>query len=71
MKYCQLRQNYVNNYFEAKVGKELPKLFPESSSVGKLDVGNFAFLKNCKHSASQQLPKILSRKVEVGNLLPD
>ena len=34
---------YLTNYFQAKVGKELPKQFPEPLSVGKLDVGNFAF----------------------------
>ena len=39
----QLRQNYLNDYFQAKVGKELPEQFPEPRSVGKLDVGNFAF----------------------------
>ena len=39
----QLRQNYLNNYFQAEVGKELPKQFPEPLSVGKLDVGNFGF----------------------------
>ena len=41
--YSQLWQNYLNNYFQAKVGKELPKQFPEAISVGKLDVGNFVF----------------------------
>ena len=29
--------------FGPMVGKELPKQFPEPLSVGKLDVGNFAF----------------------------
>ena len=43
--YSQLRQNCLNNSFQAKVGKELPKQFPELLSVGKLDVGNFAFPK--------------------------
>ena len=41
--FSQLRQNYLNNYFQARVGKELPKQFPEPLSVSKLDVGNFAF----------------------------
>ena len=36
--YNQLRQDYLDNYFQAKVGKELPKQFPEPLSVGKLDV---------------------------------
>ena len=44
--YSQLRQNYQNNYFEAKVGKELPKQFPEPLSVGKLDVGSLALSDN-------------------------
>ena len=39
--YSQLRQEYLNHYFQAKVGKELPKQFPEPLSIGKLDVGNF------------------------------
>ena len=29
------------NDYQAKVGKELPKQFPEPLLVGKLDVGNF------------------------------
>ena len=41
--YNQLRQNYLNNDFQVKVGKELPKQFPEPLSVRNLDVGNFAF----------------------------
>ena len=41
--YSQLRQNYLNNYFQAEVGKELPNQFPEPFSVGKLDVSNFEF----------------------------
>ena len=41
-KYHQLRQNYLNNDFQANVGKELPKQFPEPLSVGKLDVGKLA-----------------------------
>ena len=61
-KYNQLRQNCLNTYFQAKVGKELPKQFPQPLLVGKLDVGNFA---------SQKLPKISSGRVEVGHLLPD
>ena len=40
--YSQLRQNYLNKYFQAKADKELPKQFPEPLLVGKLDVGNFA-----------------------------
>ena len=40
--YNQLQQNNLNNYFQAKVRKELPIQFPEPLSVGKLDVGNFA-----------------------------
>ena len=43
--YSQLRQNYLNNYFQAEVGKELPKQFPDAFSVSKLHVGNFAFSK--------------------------
>ena len=34
--YNQLQQNHRNN---AKVGRELPKQFAESLSVGKLSVG--------------------------------
>ena len=41
--YRQLRQNYQNHNFQARVGKELPKQFPEPLSVGKLDVGNLTF----------------------------
>ena len=40
--YSQLWQNYLNNYFQTKVGKEIPKQFPEPITVGRLDVGNFA-----------------------------
>ena len=65
--YNQLRQNYLNKHFQAKVGKELPKQFPEPLLVGKLNLGNFAFSKNCKQSASQMLPG----RVKGGNLLPD
>ena len=39
----QLRQNYLKKHFQAKVGKQLPKQFPETFSFRKLDVGNFAF----------------------------
>ena len=28
-KYSQHQQTYLNNYFQAKVGKELPKQFPK------------------------------------------
>ena len=66
-KCSQLRQKYLNNCFQAEVGKELPKQFPEPPSVGKLDV----VLKSCKRFASQRLPKILSERVNVGILLPD
>ena len=38
--YGQLRQNYLNNNFQAKVGQKLPTQFPEPLSVGKQDVGN-------------------------------
>ena len=31
-----------NNYFQAKVGKDLPEQFPEPLSVGQMDGGNFA-----------------------------
>ena len=41
--FWQLQQSYLNNYFQAKVGKELPKHFPEPLLVGNLDIGNFAF----------------------------
>ena len=41
--YSQHRQNYLNSYFQAKVGKKLPKQLPEPLSVGKLDIGSFAF----------------------------
>ena len=41
--YSQLRQHYLKSYFQAKVGKELSKQFPEPTSVGKLDVNNFEF----------------------------
>ena len=41
--FSQFRQSYLNIYFQAKVGTELPKEFPGPLSVGKLDVGNFAF----------------------------
>ena len=30
-------------FFQARVGKELPKQFPEPLSAGKLDVSSFAF----------------------------
>ena len=38
----QHRQNYLNEYFQAKVGRELPKQFPKPPLVGEQDVGNFA-----------------------------
>ena len=37
-----LRQSYLNHFFQAKVGRELPKQLPEPPSVGKLVVGNVA-----------------------------
>ena len=40
--YSQLRQNYLTNYLQAKVGKELPKQFRRAPLVGKQDVGSFA-----------------------------
>ena len=46
LNYSQLRKNCL----QAKVGKELPKQFPEPLLVGKLDV---ILNKYCKHSASQ------------------
>ena len=49
-KYNQLRQNYLNNHFQAKAGKELPKQFPEPLSIGNLDVGDFAFSNTAKHT---------------------
>ena len=67
----QLRQNYLNNYFQARVGKEMPKSFPDPLSVGKLDVGKFCILKYCKHSASQKLPKLFSGRARVASLFPD
>ena len=55
---------------QAEVSKEFPKQFPEPFSVGKLDVGNFAF--QILHTlSSQKLPKINSERVKVGNFLPD
>ena len=39
----QLRQNYLNNYFQARVGKEFTKQFPAPLPIRKLDAGYFAF----------------------------
>ena len=44
--YSQFRQDYLNIDFHAKIGRELPEQLPEPLSVGKLDVGNFAFQSN-------------------------
>ena len=41
--YGQLRQNYLNHDFQTKVGQELPKEFPVPPSVGRQNVGHFAF----------------------------
>ena len=40
--YSQHQQNYLNNYFRAKVGKELPTQFQEPPPVGKNYVNNSA-----------------------------
>ena len=69
--YSQHRQNYQNKFFRARVDKELPKQFPKPFLVGKQNVGNFAVSHTyCKLSRSQELPKIISGRVKVGNLLP-
>ena len=57
--------------FQAKVGKELPKQFPEPLSVGKLDVGNFAFSDTANTLQARNHLKIFSGRFKVGNLLPD
>ena len=47
-KYSQHRQNYLNNYFRAEVGKNLPKQFPDPFPVGKQGVGNLALSHTAK-----------------------
>ena len=69
--YSHLRQNYLNNYFQAKVGKKLPQQFPEPLSVSKLDVGHFVFSNTAKTLCKPELPQTFSWRVKVCNLLPD
>ena len=39
MRYSQHSQNHLNNYFQAILGKELPKQYPKPPLVGKQNVG--------------------------------
>ena len=68
--YSEHRQNYLNHYFQTKVGKELPKQFPEPLSIGKLAFGNLAF-QILQTLWSQNLPKLFSGRLQVSNSLPD
>ena len=67
--YSQLRQNYLNNYFQANVAKKLPKQFPEPLSVGKQDVCNFAFSNTANTLKARNYLQYFPG-VKVGNLLP-
>ena len=55
------RQNYLNLYFWAKLGKQLPKQFPDPPLFGKQDVSNFALAlsETAKDSRSQNHMKEL------------
>ena len=67
--YSQLRQNCLNSYFQAKVGKELPRQFPEPLSVGKLVVGNFAVSSNAT-LCTPEITQIYFKEGQSRNLLP-
>ena len=55
-------ENYLNSYYQAKVGKELPEQFPEPLSVGKLDIGNL-HSQILQTLCKPELPKIFSGRV--------
>ena len=44
-------------HFQGKVGKELPKQYPEPLLVGKLDVSNFAFSNTANTLQARNYPK--------------
>ena len=62
-KYNQHRQNYLNNYFRAKVGKELPEQFPESFPVSKQNIGNSHFHTLQRH----EKPEITKKTIQGGS----
>ena len=68
--YSQHLQNYLNKYFRAKVGKELPQQFPEPPPVGKLGVGNLA-LSCAATTLEAKKSSIIRRRLNLGNRLPD
>ena len=68
----QHRQNYLNNYFPAEVGKDLPKQFPESFPIGRQGVSNLAPSSTAKTLEARKKPKQFEgRSLWLGNLLLD
>ena len=65
------QQNYQNNYFHAKVGKDLPKQFTGPVSVGKLDVGNYAFSNTATPLQARKNLKYFQGGSKSVNSLPD
>ena len=50
------------DYFQAKAGKELRKQFPEPTSVGEVDVRNFAFSSTANALQARNYLKYFQRR---------